>query len=112
MPKRFSVTLPAVDQRKKILALVRLARSDDYGTLISWPRLQMLKDTKLAPGFSIDTLAQRTQGLSGSDLKEICRNAAMVPMREFMREANSDPVVLGQAQKEVNSLLVSSTCFC
>jgi len=48
--------------------------------------IQMLSHTKLAPGFSIDELARRTDGLSGSDLKETCRNAAMVPVREFMRE--------------------------
>jgi SpoVK/Ycf46/Vps4 family AAA+-type ATPase len=46
----------------------------------------MLAHTKLAPGFSVDELARRTDGLSGSDLKETCRNAAMVPVREFMRE--------------------------
>lgn len=63
----------------------------------------MLKDTKLAPELSIDTLALRTQGLSGSDLKEICRNAAMVPMREFMREAGSNPNTLARAQEEVSN---------
>lgn len=45
----------------------------------------MLSHTKLAPGFSIPDLARRTDGLSGSDLKETCRNAAMLPVREYMR---------------------------
>ncbi|GMK57341.1 hypothetical protein CspeluHIS016_0401750 [Cutaneotrichosporon spelunceum] len=67
MPKRFAIRLPNLEQRIKILNL-------------------MLAHTKLAPGFSIDDLARRTDGLSGSDLKETCRNAAMVPVREFMRE--------------------------
>ncbi|KAH8082431.1 ATPase [Cristinia sonorae] len=80
MPKRFSVGLPAVEQRKKILTL-------------------MLKDTKLAPDFSLDILALRTEGLSGSDLKEICRSAAMVPMRELMKQAGSDPNALANAQE-------------
>ncbi|KAI8986135.1 ATPase [Trametes punicea] len=81
MPKRFSIGLPDVDQREKILSL-------------------MLKDTPLAPNFSIRTLAERSEGSSGSDLKELCRNAAMRPMRELMREAGDDPEKLELCQKE------------
>ena len=62
---------------------------------------QMLKDTPLAEGFSIRTLAEQAEGLSGSDLKELCRNAAMRPMREFMREVDGDHEKLSQSQKEV-----------
>ncbi|CDO72197.1 hypothetical protein BN946_scf184970.g49 [Trametes cinnabarina] len=71
MPKRFAIGLPDVEQREKILSL-------------------MLKDTPLAPGFSIRALAEKADGLSGSDLKELCRNAAMRPMREYMREVGGD----------------------
>ncbi|KAG8684901.1 hypothetical protein FRC08_013423 [Ceratobasidium sp. 394] len=66
MPKRFAVRLPDLEQRTKILNL-------------------MLKSANLAPEFSIRELARRTDGLSGSDLKESCRNAAMVPVREYMK---------------------------
>jgi SpoVK/Ycf46/Vps4 family AAA+-type ATPase len=45
----------------------------------------MLKDIKLDPSLTIDKLAKCTEGRSGSDLKEICRNAAMIPVRERMR---------------------------
>ena len=61
----------------------------------------MLKDTELAEGFSIHKLAEETDGLSGSDLKELCRNAAMRPMREFIREAGDDHEMLSRSQEEV-----------
>lgn len=45
---------------------------------------------KSFPASSIATLAQRTPGFSGSDLKEMCRDAAMLPLREYMRERGGD----------------------
>ncbi|KAI7890003.1 P-loop containing nucleoside triphosphate hydrolase protein [Mucor mucedo] len=66
MPKRFAVRLPSESQRKSILEL-------------------LLKNIQLAPDFKMDELVQRTAGLSGSDLKELCRNAAMIPIREYVR---------------------------
>lgn len=63
----------------------------------------MLKDTKVEPNFPIKELAHRTDGLSGSDLKELCRNAAMIPMREFMREAGQQPHILEKTQDAVRT---------
>jgi SpoVK/Ycf46/Vps4 family AAA+-type ATPase len=84
MPKRFAIRLPNLEQRKKILEI-------------------MLATTPLEPGFSIDALAQRTDGLSGSDLKETCRNAAMRPVRELMREKGAMGIKgMEQAKKEVS----------
>ena len=72
----------------------------------------MLKDTPLAEGFSVRALAEMAEGLSGSDLKELCRNAAMVPMREFMRQADADPSALAQALEKVrpSSFTILSPC--
>ncbi|GAA5853867.1 hypothetical protein JCM9279_005750 [Rhodotorula babjevae] len=67
MPKRFAIKLPDAHQRRNILTL-------------------MLKDIRLEPGFDFEALVKKTDGLSGSDLKEACRNAAMVPVREYMRK--------------------------
>jgi SpoVK/Ycf46/Vps4 family AAA+-type ATPase len=88
MPKRFAIKLPDAQQRKSILTLVRSLRFSCHKKrslkqvgLCS----QMLKDIKVNKSFSIDTLVKKTAGLSGSDLKETCRNAAMVPVRDYMR---------------------------
>ncbi|CAJ2513753.1 Uu.00g018720.m01.CDS01 [Anthostomella pinea] len=68
MPKKFPVSLPDKSQRLRILQLI-------------------LKDTKTDPNkFNIDYVARVTAGMSGSDIKEACRDAAMVPVREFIRE--------------------------
>lgn len=67
MPKKFPVNLPSALQRRRILRLV-------------------LKDTRIdPPKFDEDILVSATAGLSGSDIKEACRDAAMVPVREFIR---------------------------
>lgn len=67
MPKKFPVPLPGEEQRRRILQLV-------------------LQGTKRDPDFSLDYIAKVTAGMSGSDIKEACRDAAMLPMREYIRE--------------------------
>ncbi|KKA26044.1 hypothetical protein TD95_000347, partial [Thielaviopsis punctulata] len=68
MPKKFPVPLPAKDQRRRILQLVLAnAKIDDEA-------------------FSMEYLVRVTSGMSGSDIKEACRDAAMVPVREFLRD--------------------------
>ncbi|KAJ7639187.1 P-loop containing nucleoside triphosphate hydrolase protein [Roridomyces roridus] len=81
MPKRYAVSLPNYEQRLNILTLI-------------------LQDTPLAPEFPITTLVELTNGQSGSDLREMCRNAAMVPVREFVRDTKGDKglLELGQLQ--------------
>ncbi|KAF8895232.1 ATPase [Infundibulicybe gibba] len=81
MPKRFAVQLPGLEQRFKILNL-------------------MLKDTKLSHDFSMNVLAELSEGYSGSDLREMCRNAAMVPVREYVRKASTNQELLSKGQIE------------
>ena len=63
----------------------------------------MLKDFALADGFPMDRLAECTTRFSSSDLKELCRNAAMAPVREFVRRSNGDVAVLRAAQDKVRA---------
>lgn len=68
MPKKFAVPLPTAPQRRNIFTLV-------------------LKGTKIdEPNFDIKYLVKLSAGLSGSDIKEACRDAAMMPMREVIKE--------------------------
>jgi SpoVK/Ycf46/Vps4 family AAA+-type ATPase len=66
MPKKFPVPLPGVEQRRRILQLI-------------------LQDTKTEPDFDLGQVAKITAGMSGSDIKEACRDAAMAPVREYMK---------------------------
>ncbi|KAN0124157.1 AAA domain containing protein [Lactarius tabidus] len=79
MPKQFPLYLPDTAQREKILKL-------------------MLKDVQLAPDFSMRALAEFSWGKSGSDLKEMCRNASMLPVRELLRQAGGDVTHLARIQ--------------
>ena len=79
MPKMFAVSLPNASQRLRILGLI-------------------LKDTRVdKDNFDLEYLVRVMAGCSGSDIKEACRDAAMIPVREFIRQkrasgANMDAV--------------------
>jgi len=81
MPKRFPVALPNAEQRFKILSL-------------------MLGDTELDSSLTLEVLAAKTTGFSGSDLRELCRSAAMVPVRECMREMSHDEEAIKRVGQE------------
>ncbi|KAF1811973.1 AAA-domain-containing protein [Eremomyces bilateralis CBS 781.70] len=66
MPKKFPVALPSAHQRRNIFKLI-------------------LSDTTMDPDFDLDYLVKLSAGMSGSDIKEACRDAAMVPVRESIR---------------------------
>lgn len=66
MPAQFHIGLPNVEQRFKILKLIM--------------------DTETVnENVDFNRLAKLTSGFSGSDLREMCRNASVYRMRQFMK---------------------------
>ena len=67
MPKKFPVSLPNASQRLKILKII-------------------LRDTRRdKESLDLEYISRVMAGLSGSDIKEACREAAMVPVREMIQ---------------------------
>ena len=67
MPKKFPISLPNASQRLKILKII-------------------LRDTRLEKeSLDLDYLSRVMAGMSGSDIKEASREAAMVPVREMIQ---------------------------
>ena len=52
-----------------------------------------LNHTQVDAGVNLSVLAQVTEGYSGSDLHELCRNALMIALREVMHSHNADSEV-------------------
>eukprot|EP00168_Porphyra_purpurea_P005505 TRINITY_DN16595_c0_g1_i1.p3 TRINITY_DN16595_c0_g1~~TRINITY_DN16595_c0_g1_i1.p3 ORF type:complete len:146 (+),score=55.17 TRINITY_DN16595_c0_g1_i1:324-761(+) len=78
MPKAFEIPLPNGEGRVAILR-------------------RLLADIPLAADFDTDAIADVTAGYSGSDLKELCRTAARVPMREVMASVRAAQAAAGGA---------------
>lgn len=68
MPKTFAIGKPDTSQRRSILT-------------------KILKDAKVdKQEFDLELIVERTRGYSGSDLRELCREAALLPVREYIKE--------------------------
>ncbi|CAG89607.2 DEHA2F20086p [Debaryomyces hansenii CBS767] len=72
LPKQFPIGRPDASQRRSILN-------------------KILKDSKLdEDDFDLEAIVSNTRSFSGSDLKELCREAALNSMREFIRDNYKD----------------------
>ena len=69
MPAQFHIGMPTEEQRNKILRLV-------------------LNTEPKAEDVDFNRLSKLTNGFSGSDLRELCRNASVHRIREFMKETD------------------------
>lgn len=76
MPKKFPVSLPSASQRRRIFKLI-------------------LRGTRVdKQHFDIDYLVKVSAGMSGSDIKEACRDAAMYPVREYIKKRQANGQLL------------------
>ncbi|XP_071375762.1 outer mitochondrial transmembrane helix translocase [Centroberyx affinis] len=67
MPTTFHVGLPNTRQRQEILKLI-------------------LAGENLSNAINLKEIAEKTDGYSGSDLRELCRDAAMYRVRDYVRK--------------------------
>ncbi|CEP64909.1 protein-degrading AAA family ATPase MSP1 LALA0_S15e00122g [Lachancea lanzarotensis] len=68
LPKRFAIPLPGAQERRHILTI-------------------LLQGSELDPEeFDMDLIVSATRNMSGSDLKELCRDAALNAAREYIRQ--------------------------
>ncbi|XP_078106418.1 outer mitochondrial transmembrane helix translocase [Sander vitreus] len=67
MPTTFHVGLPNTRQRQDVLRLI-------------------LAGENLSNAINLKEIAEKTEGYSGSDLRELCRDAAMYRVRDYVRK--------------------------
>ncbi|XP_054629650.1 outer mitochondrial transmembrane helix translocase isoform X2 [Dunckerocampus dactyliophorus] len=86
MPTTFHVGLPNARQRQDILRLI-------------------LAGENLSNTINLKEIAEKTEGYSGSDLRELCRDAAMYRVRDYVRKEQMRQIAqqLGEVQEEENS---------
>ncbi|XP_076052258.1 no mitochondrial derivative [Oratosquilla oratoria] len=88
MPSAFHIGLPDVRQREQIL--------------------QLVLNEEPTEDLDVAAIARKTESFSGSDLRELCRNAAMYRLRDYMRmnmeaaEANRDDNQSGNSDDSEN----------
>ncbi|XP_067343792.1 outer mitochondrial transmembrane helix translocase isoform X2 [Channa argus] len=72
MPTRFHINQPSIRQREQILKLI-------------------LENENVDSSVDLFGVAKETDGFSGSDLREMCRDAALLCVREFVHSQNNSP---------------------
>lgn len=89
MPAQFHVALPTEEQRLKIFKLI-------------------LENEKVSSNVNYGQLAKVTNTFSGSDLRELCRNASVYRIRSFLRD-HGDELDEKALQAQDNPLTEAST---
>ncbi len=64
-----------------------------------------LKGIEVAPDIDYEQLVKITEGYSGADLANVCRDAAMMPLRKKIASGNVDILKIREVQNEINVAL-------
>lgn len=133
MPKKFPVSLPSAHQRRGIFKLILrdtkidtgrdkddnngadASGNDENDTINSNSNSKSKsknkknkKSEKTSRRFNLDTLVRLSAGMSGSEIKEACRDAAMIPVREcIQRKRAAGKLIHGVGADEVRGLRTS-----
>lgn len=82
LPRAFEIGMPDVKQRASILRVI-------------------LKDENVEPGIDFDRLATLCDNYSGSDLTELCKQAAYFPIRDLLAQEK-----IGELTCEVSACFI------
>ena len=85
MPRQFCFDLPSVSERCEILRV-------------------MLREVRVDDDVELLRVAKETEGYSSSDLKELCRYAVMMPIREVLEEKKAMDWGLRAGQEEAEEV--------
>lgn len=61
-----------------------------------------MKGVELDEGIDFEELIKITDGYSGADLANVCRDAAMMPLRKKIASGNVDILRIKEVQNEIN----------
>ncbi len=64
-----------------------------------------LKGIEVTPDIDYEQLVKITEGYSGADLANVCRDAAMMPLRKKIASGNVDILKIREVQNEINVAL-------
>ncbi|KAF7649828.1 hypothetical protein LDENG_00135400, partial [Lucifuga dentata] len=97
MPTRFHINQPSVQQREEILRLI-------------------LENESVEASVDLASVAMETDGFSGSDLREVCRDAALLCVRDLVHSQNDSasedyirPIHQADLQKSIRKMKKSKS---
>ena len=110
MPKKYGIGLPNAENRRKIFELLLRDTTIDQGYVSSGKREEIddgnggTRNDLDQPLFDLKQLVRRSHGFSGSDIRDLCREAAMEPMRDAIRARKSQGAKMnGKGSKPIKS---------